>query len=165
MGRFTYEPTLGPGQYRRTLYTFWRRSSAPTFLFDSAMRRTCEVLPRRTNTPLHALTLLNDVTALESARTLAEKILGKHSDANVDRRLEAMFQTVLSRTPKVDELEILRRERRQAHSYYSKNPRAAKAFVTVGQLTEFSGVSEVELASDTLMASLILNLDESITHE
>ncbi len=165
MGRFTYEPTLGPGQYRRTLYTFWRRSSAPTFLFDSAMRRTCEVLPRRTNTPLHALTLLNDVTALESARTLAEKILGKHSDANVDRRLEAMFQTVLSRTPKVDELEILRRERRQAHSYYSKNPRAAKAFVTVGQLTEFSGVSEVELASDTLIASLILNLDESITHE
>ena len=56
MGRFTYKPSIGPAQYRRTLYAFRRRSSAPTFLFDAAMRRTCEVTPRRTNTPLHALT-------------------------------------------------------------------------------------------------------------
>ncbi len=165
MGRFTYEPTLGPGQYRRTLYTFWRRSSAPTFLFDSAMRRTCEVEPRRTNTPLHALTLLNDVTALESARTLAEKVLGRQSDENVEVRLNDMFQSVLSRKPSASEIAILGREHRKAHAYYSQNPSAAKAFVSVGQLADVSDVSEIELAADTLMASLILNLDESITHE
>jgi hypothetical protein len=72
MGRFTYRPSVGPAQYRRTLYAFWRRSSAPTFLFDSAQRRVCEVGIRRTNTPLHALTLLNDATMLEAARVLAE---------------------------------------------------------------------------------------------
>ena len=165
MGRFTYEPTLGPGQYRRTLYTFWRRSSAPTFLFDSAMRRTCEVVPRRTNTPLHALTLLNDVTALESARTLAEKVLGEQVDAEVDARLKNMFQTVLIRTPNADEIAILQREHQKALLYYSNNPGVARQFVSVGQLADISAGSEIALAADTLMASLILNLDESITHE
>jgi hypothetical protein len=165
MGRFTYEPTLGPGQYRRTLYTFWRRSSAPTFLFDSAMRRTCEVVPRRTNTPLHALTLLNDVTALESARTLAEKVLRQRSDTTVEVRLKAMFEAVLYRKPSMNEVAILEREHRKAHAYYSQNASAAKTFLSVGQLADASGVSEIELAADTLMASLILNLDESITHE
>ena len=165
MGRFTYEPTLGPGQYRRTLYTFWRRSSAPTFLFDSAMRRTCEVVPRRTNTPLHALTLLNDVTALEAARTLAEQTWGETRDASVERRLKTMFMSVLSRLPKEKELAILQREHRMARSYYSGDPRAAKTFVSVGQLSDVEGVSEIDLAADMLIASLIMNLDESITHE
>ncbi|MGB1816789.1 MAG: DUF1553 domain-containing protein, partial [Rubripirellula sp.] len=165
MGRFTYEPTLGPGQYRRTLYTFWRRSSAPTFLFDSAMRRTCEVVPRRTNTPLHALTLLNDVTALEAARTLAEQTWGETRDASVERRLKTMFMSVLSRLPKEKELAILQREHRMARSYYSGDPKAAKTFVSVGQLSDVEGVSEIDLAADMLIASLIMNLDESITHE
>lgn len=165
MGRFTYESTLGPGQYRRTLYTFWRRSSAPTFLFDSAMRRTCEVVPRRTNTPLHALTLLNDVTALEAARTLAGKVLGQHSKAKVDLRLKGMFQAVLSRLPNEDELAILTREHHAAHTYYRQNLSAAKALVSVGQLPEVESVYVVDLAADMLTASLIMNLDESITHE
>ena len=165
MGRFTYEPTLGPGQYRRTLYTFWRRSSAPTFLFDSAMRRTCEVVPRRTNTPLHALTLLNDVTALESARSLAEKVLRDKPDATIDLRLNGIFQAVLSRTPSASEMAILQREHQKAYLYYLRDPLAAKAFVSVGQLPQVKGVSEVDLAADMLMASLILNLDESISHE
>ncbi|MFK7778211.1 MAG: PSD1 and planctomycete cytochrome C domain-containing protein, partial [Gimesia sp.] len=67
MGRYRYEPSQGAAQYRRSLYAFWRRSSAPTFLFDSAQRRVCEVRSRRTNTPLQALTLLNDVTILEAS--------------------------------------------------------------------------------------------------
>ena len=74
MGRFSYEPSIGSAQYRRTLYAYWRRTAAPTFLFDSAQRRVCEVGMRRTNTPLHALTLLNDVTMLESSRALAESV-------------------------------------------------------------------------------------------
>lgn len=165
MGRFTYVPTMGPGQYRRTLYTFWRRSSAPTFLFDSAMRRTCEVVPRRTNTPLHALTLLNDITALEAARNLAEQ--GWEPDRNTiaQARLKRMFQMVLSRLPLQEEFTILQREHEKAMSYYAQNPDAATELITVGQLPDPVGVPVEKIAADMLAASLILNLDESITHE
>ena len=165
MGRFTYVPTMGPGQYRRTLYTFWRRSSAPTFLFDSAMRRTCEVVTRRTNTPLHALTLLNDITALESARSLAEQAWKQEVSTSVEARLEGMFQVVLSRVPLKEEILILQREHQIAMSYYVQNQDAAKKLITVGQLSDPVGVPVVELAADMLTASLIFNLDESITHE
>ncbi len=165
MGRFTYESTLGPGQYRRTLYTFWRRSSAPTFLFDSAMRRTCEVVPRRTNTPLHALTLLNDLTALEAARSLAERTRLANSSADAEQHLNQMFRTVLSRSPTDQEREVLVREYRQAQGYYQANVSAAKSLTSVGQLPEASESTISELAAQMMMASMILNLDEAMTHE
>jgi hypothetical protein len=75
MGRFTYEPSPGSARYRRMLYSFWRRSSAPAFLFDQAQRRVCEVRARRTNTPLQALTLLNDEAILEAAHALSGRFL------------------------------------------------------------------------------------------
>ncbi|MEE2935182.1 MAG: PSD1 and planctomycete cytochrome C domain-containing protein [Planctomycetota bacterium] len=165
MGRFKYESTLGPGQYRRTLYTFWRRSSAPTFLFDSAMRRTCEVVPRRTNTPLHALTLLNDLTALEAARSLAERTLMDSSSTDVERKLSQMFHAVLSRFPSDHERQVLVREYRQAKDYYQTNVAAAKKLTSVGQLPEPNESTISELAAKMMMASMILNLDEAISHE
>ena len=68
MGKLHYEPTEGPEQYRRTIYAFWRRSRPPAFLFDVAQRRVCEVGTLSTNTPLQVLTLMNDLSYLESAR-------------------------------------------------------------------------------------------------
>jgi len=165
MGRFTYQPSIGPAQYRRTLYTFWRRTSAPTFLFDTAMRRSCEVLPRRTNTPLQALTLLNDTTALEAARRLAEKGLADNPADLPMQRLSQMFQDVLSRLPTEDEKRILRREYDQAKQYYDANREAAEALTTVGQLLPPAVQRASDLAAEMLLASMILNLDESITHE
>ena len=165
MGRFTYKPTLGPGQYRRTLYTFWRRSSSPTFLFDSAMRRTCEVVPRLTNTPLHALTLLNDVTALESARTLAERGWQNNPEMTAESRIKAMFQTVLCRKPTQREFAVLMREYEMTHRYYEQHVAAALAVTSVGQLPDVDNARAIDVASEMLIASLILNLDESITHE
>jgi len=144
MGRFTYRPSLGPAAHRRTLYAFWRRSSAPTFLFDSAMRRTCEVTPRRTNTPLHALTLLNDKTALDAARALA--VYG----------VNEIYRRVLSRDATPVELEICERQRQKALEFYKTDPAAAQ---------EFSGGGDAEKAAMTLVANLILNLDEALTHE
>jgi len=165
MGRFTYEPSIGPAQYRRTLYTFWRRSSAPTFLFDSAMRRTCEVVPRRTNTPLHALTLLNDTTALEAARRLAEKQLADSSLDGFEQRLHHMFQTVLSRPPSGDERKVLYRGYQSAIQYYGDHPDEAQSLTGVGQLRPVAKEQAGMLAAEMLQASMILNLDESITHE
>lgn len=165
MGRFTYQPSLGPSQYRRTLYNFWRRSSAPTFLFDSAMRRTCEVTPRRTNTPLHALTLLNDTTSLESARSLAEKSLDADSVVSSTEQLKRLFKSVLCRLPNEAELEVLNREYERSARYYADNSAAATTLTTVGQLEPPEQSRAANLAATMIVANLILNLDETITHE
>ncbi len=163
MGRFTYQPSVGAAQYRRTLYAFWRRSSAPTFLFDSAQRRVCEVRTRRTNTPLHALTLMNDLSMLEAARELAANAIGKTTDERP--RLAAIFDPIMGRPPEARESDVLSREYRRALKQYREQPEAAAAFVSRGQFRVKPGDDAAELAAGMLTASLILNLDEAITRE
>jgi hypothetical protein len=125
------------------LYAFWRRTIAPTFLFDSAQRRSCEVRNSRTNTPLQALTLLNDQTYLEASRTLAA--LGTAE----------IFERVLSRRPDASEAAVLEREYKKALAFYSAKPSESAKLAGGGP----------ELAARMVVASLILNLDEAITHE
>ena len=150
MGRFTYRPSEGPAQYRRTLYAFWRRTIAPTFLFDSAQRRSCEVRTSRTNTPLQALTLLNDETYLEAAQTLAAL------------PLPAIFEKVLHRPPSAPELATLTQQYNQALAHYRKHPADAAKLLRSGHALTPPTPSR---AAAMLVASLILNLDEAITHE
>lgn len=150
MGRFTYEPSQGAAQYRRTLYAFWRRSIAPTFLFDSAQRRVCEVAMTRTNTPLQALTLLNDQTIMEASQALAKRML----TATPEKRLPMLYQAVLSREPTAKELSVLQRELDRASKHYREHPEDARKLKTTH-----------ELAAHALVATLVLNLDEAITHE
>jgi hypothetical protein len=149
MGRFTYVPSQGAAQHRRTLYAFWRRSIAPTFLFDSAQRRVCEVSMTRTNTPLQALTLLNDQTMMEAARSLAEQMLATPTD-----RLQLLYKAVLTRQATPSELSVLQRELDRALNHYRAHPADAVKLE-----------STPELAAHTLIANLVLNLDEAITHE
>jgi hypothetical protein len=150
MGRFTYEPSQGAAQYRRTLYAFWRRSIAPTFLFDSAQRRVCEVAMTRTNTPLQALTLLNDQTIMEASQALAKRMLA----SKAEERLPILYQAVLSREPTAKELSVLKRELDRASTHYREHPEDARKLKTTP-----------ELAAHALVATLVLNLDEAITHE
>jgi hypothetical protein len=150
MGRFTYEPSQGAAQHRRTLYAFWRRSIAPTFLFDSAQRRVCEVGMNRTNTPLHALTLLNDETIKEASQALAKRLLA----AKPEERLTKLYEAILSRQPTAKERAVLLRELERALNHYRQHPEDARKLQTTP-----------ELAAHTLLATLVLNLDEAITHE
>ena len=150
MGRFRYDPSEGAAQYRRTLYSFWRRTIAPTFLFDSAQRRSCEVRTSRTNTPLQALTLLNDETYLEASQTLASLPL---------RRI---FERVLHRPPDASETAILNRQYQTALKHYQANPKDAASLLASGKSTTNP---TAQRAATMLVASLILNLDEAITHE
>ncbi len=160
MGRFTYRPSVGPAQYRRTLYAYWRRSSAPTFLFDSSQRRVCEVRTRRTNTPLQALTLLNDQTMLESSRVLAE------TAQTESRPLRWMARRVLGRQISTDEQRVFQREHAKAVALYAVRPDEAKALLTTGQQHAPDGRDQwPSLAANMLVASMLLNLDEAITHE
>lgn len=159
MGRFTYEPSEGPAQYRRTLYAFWRRSIAPTFLFDSAQRRSCEVRSSRTNTPLQALTLLNDENYLEASRALAALAITKPDP------LREMVRRVLSRDPRDAEIAILTRERDRALAHYRAHPEDAVKFLSRGHFKPATNLPAPELAAHTVVASLLFNLDEAITHE
>ncbi|NDB06518.1 MAG: DUF1553 domain-containing protein, partial [Acidimicrobiia bacterium] len=161
MGRFKYEPSEGTAQYRRTLYAFWRRSIAPTFLFDSAQRRSCEVRNGRTNTPLQALTLQNDLTYLEASQAIAADILRTAGDAG---RLQALARKVLSRDFNDREAAPLGKALEKARSHYRAHPADAAKFLKIGQRDPV-GADLPELAAWTVIASLALNLDEAITRE
>jgi hypothetical protein len=151
MGRFTYEPSQGAAQYRRTLYAFWRRSIAPTFLFDSAQRRVCEVAMTRTNTPLQALTLLNDETIMEASQALAKRMLA----AKTEDRLQLLYQAVLSAPT----------EREGASPCSNANSTALWPITAQHPEDARKLKTTPELAAHTLVATLVLNLDEAITHE
>ena len=162
MGRFKYESSEGPAQYRRTLYAFWRRSIAPTFLFDTAQRRTCEVRLPRTNTPLQALTLMNDATFLEASQALAVAALAEKGDA---ARIQSLYRRVLSREADDRESALVGSTVMKARETYRADPEAAQKFLRVGQRKLPPGTDPAELAAWTLAASMLLNLDEAITHE
>jgi len=170
MGRYTYNPSLGDAQYRRTVYAFWRRSSAPTFLFDSAQRRVCEVRQYRTNTPLQALTLMNDDSILDASKAIAAATL--KSSTQPEERLQLMSRKILSRELKPEELQALQGSLQKAMAYYQENPRRAEEFLTVGQAMSKGGgeksdeqISHPEQAAYMMISNLLFNLDESITRE
>ena len=169
MGRFKYEPSEGAAQYRRSLYAFWRRSIAPTFLFDSAQRRVCEVRTPRTNTPLQALTLLNDENFLEAARALAADML--RAGRKPEAQLAEIYRRILARPPNAQEAAVLQREFERALSVYRAKPEDAAVFVSGTGVSPLRGVKGTllspspELAAYTVVASLVFNLDEAMTHE
>ena len=164
MGRFKYEPSLGPSQYRRTLYAFWRRAIAPTFLFDNAQRRVCEVRSHRTNTPLQALTLLNDETFREAARVLGAHAL-QQGGVSKRGRLEWLSLAVLSRAPRPSEWPVLEQALEKALAHYRRAPDDAKALLASGQAPLPPEPVFPEVAAYSVAASLLFNLDEALTHE
>ncbi len=165
MGRYAYLPSLGDAQYRRTVYAFWRRSSAPTFLFDSAQRRVCEVRQYRTNTPLQALTLLNDESILDASKAISKKLL--LSSMSEEERLQSMSRQILSREQSPEELEALKSSLHKTQEYYQANPESAEEILKIGQEMDHGGegINNTDQAAYMLVASLLFNLDEAITHE
>lgn len=165
MGRFKYEPTEGAEQYRRSIYAFWRRSAAPTFLFDSAQRRVCEVRTVRTNTPLQALTLLNDLTYLETSQALAARVLVDGSAVDTPQRLDRMWRLALARPPEPSELVVLAREFERARTHYAAHPADARRWLAHGQLPVDPKMDPIKLAAYAVVASLVLNLDEAMSRQ
>jgi hypothetical protein len=161
-----YKQDHGPDLYRRSLYTFWKRTIAPPSMvtFDAAGREACIVRKARTNTPLQALTLMNDVTFVEAARVLAQTVLMKGGRA-ADDRLTLAFRLVTARKPRPLELKILRAGLEEHLVHYRKDRATALKLVSAGESRRDERLEVGELAAYTAMASLILNLDEAITKE
>lgn len=159
-----YQQDKGDSLYRRSVYTFWRRIVGPTLFFDTGARQTCTVKQTRTNSPLHALATLNDVTFVEAARALAERVLTS-AETTEDGRLALAFRRVLARKPNAKELTILRAGLKRLREQYAADPDAARKLLAVGQSKRNEKLDVTEHAAWAGLCNMILNLDEALTKE
>jgi hypothetical protein len=159
-----FEQDHGADLYRRTMYTFWKRSVPPPNLntLDAPSREVCTVRRERTNTPLQALVLLNDPTFVEAARNLAEKTMLHGGDQPRDR-VDYAFERVAARTPNERETAILLAEFDKQRASFAEEPDAAVDLLQVGESQRNDELDAVDHAAWTSVALLILNLDEAVT--
>ncbi|HEX8312563.1 MAG TPA: DUF1553 domain-containing protein, partial [Chthoniobacteraceae bacterium] len=158
---FTYPASSGTDLYRRSIYTFWRRTIGPANMFDAANRQTCNVRPALTSTPLHALTTLNDLTWAEAARVLAERSM--KAGADLDARLTFAFRRVLARPPTERDLAALRRTYERQHVIYQADAPAAAQLIKVGTAPRDEQLGSSEHAAMTAVCLALFNLDEALT--
>ena len=160
-----YVQDKGEQLYRRSLYTFWKRSSPPPsqMNFDAAGREACVVRESRTNTPLQALDLMNDVTYLEASRKLAERVMNER--ASVDERIGLAFRLATARPPTVREINLLREAFSSYADDYKSDLEAARTYLSQGESPRDEKLDVGELAAYSALASLLLNMDETITKE
>jgi hypothetical protein len=159
-----YTQSHGRDLYRRTMYTFWKRTSPPPTLvtFDAPDRETCTVRRSRTNTPLQALVLLNDPTYVEASRKLAERML-LEGGKTTDDRITFAFRLALARKPAPAELEVLRQIFREDLAKYQSDKPAALKLLSVGESPRDPKLDTAEVAAWSTVAGVILNLDEAVT--
>lgn len=156
----------GESLYRRSMYTFWKRTIAPPSMmtFDASGREMCSVRESRTNTPLQALTLMNEVTYVEAARVLAQRVMTE-GGATPAERIALAFRLALARPPKPVEAGILLAGYEQYLTRFRSDTKGADSLLRVGEFPRNEKLDTAELAAYTAVASLILNLDEAITKE
>ena len=161
-----YPQDHGEDLHRRSLYTFWKRTIAPPSMmnFDSPSREACTVRETRTNTPLQALNLMNDVTFLEAARKLAERLM-REGGATTNQRLNYAYRLVLNRPPTPKELTLLEAAYARSAKRYNASPADAIKLLDQGEATLPRKLPRTELAAWTTLSSMILNLDETITRQ
>ncbi len=165
-----YEQAKGEGLWRRSLYTYWKRTLlSPTMsAFDASPREFCTVKETRTNTPLQSLNLMNDVTYVEAARLLAERMLtegGPKNSEDATARLAWGFRVVTSRFPTPAEQQVLLRNLQKQQTYFAAQPDEARKLLATGERRNRAKLSANEVAAYAMVASLLLNTDEAITKQ
>ena len=160
-GKKQYVPDTGEKLRRRSLYTFWRRISAPPMIFDNAKRETCEVGVYRTNSPLHALATLNDPLYLECARALAYRALA----LDPSNPLDTAFTLITCRQPTDRESQAIATLHQDALDHFQGKPEEVQALLSAGELPISKTIApEIQAALTTTLLSL-LNTDEALTRE
>jgi hypothetical protein len=165
-GESPYVQEKGPGLYRRSVYIYRKRTvphPAMTTL-DASSREVCQVKRARTDTPLQALELLNDVSYVEAARRLAERMLTE-GGRTPEERITFAFRRATARIPTAVELGVLAQGLNRQEQRFRGDPGAAERFIRNGESALDAKINPVELAAYTAMAGVILNLDETITKE
>ena len=160
-----YTQSQGADLYRRSMYTFWKRTVPPASMaiFDAPDRETCTVRRTPTNTPLQALVLMNDPTYIEAARKLAERLMAEERYTSDEQFVRQAFLSIVSRPPEHVELQALLRLLDQQRAAFAKDLAAADSLLQVGESRTITDVSPKELAAGTVVVSVILSLDEAIS--
>ncbi len=159
-------PDKGAGLYRRSLYTFWKRTAPPPVMvtFDASTREVCTPKRESTATPLQALVLMNGPQYVEAARALGERLMTEPPpEANDDARLDIAFRLCTSRLPGDEEREILRRLLAEQRAHFTRHPAEAAKLLKVGQKPADPALDPAELAAWTALAQGLLNYDETYT--
>lgn len=157
-----YKMDKGDKLYRRSLYTFWKRTVPPPSMaiFDAPTRDFCMVKRETTSTPLQALVLLNDPQIIEAARVLAYQAI--ENEENLENRLKFMFQLATSRLPKKTELTTLKNYFHEENTRFQKEEKAAENLLQTGVYPQKKLLTNSEMAAYAMVATVIFNLDESI---
>lgn len=160
----TYYQDSGDNLYRRSIYTFWKRTVPPPGMttFDAAMRTHPTVQREHTSTPLQALHTLNDPIYIESSRLLAERML-REGGESLDEQIIFAFRAAVSRKPNRQELDILRELFEEEYQTYKDDPGLAEQLLKVGEFPADKQLSPVDVAARTILTNAIFNLDETIT--
>ncbi len=161
-----YVQDTGDSLYRRSLYTYWKRTAAPPYMinFDSPNREVCTVWENRTDSPLQALNLMNDVEFLEASRKLAERLLTE-AGASKEERIDYAFRLVLAKAPSAGQRDILTKAAANFLHNFQRDPEAAKQLLKQGESPGRAGLDAAELAAWTSVSSILLNLDEVINKQ
>ncbi len=160
-GLTSYQTDSGDALYRRSLYTFWKRTVPPPAMmtFDAASRDLCEVDRQKTNTPLQALVMMNDPQVLEASRVLAYKALSAHQ--NDQDRLIFAFEKILGRNPSEEEKNVLESFLEAEQTRFAEAPDQAREYLDVGQYPQENQTPEA--AAFMSVINTIFNLDEAIS--
>jgi len=159
----SYTPDKGENLYRRSLYTFWKRTAPPPMMttFDASERNTCVVRRQPTSTPLQALVLLNDPQMLEAARRIGERALKENAASTADQ-ITLTFRLLTGRAPTTRELRVLEKLRAEQLTLFRANRADAETMLKIGESAFDPKLDRAELAAAASVASAVMNFDEAI---
>jgi len=163
MGNPHYDQGRGPDLYRRSLYTFWKRTVPhPAMItFDAAERNVCIVRRQSTSTPLQALALLNDPQLVEAGRHLGQRML-KEGGRSLDEQVSWLFRQVTGRRPTQKETTVLKRLYEEQHELFTADPQGTAKLLGVGEAKNDPKLGKPELAASAVLALTVLNHDEAV---
>jgi hypothetical protein len=158
-----YKQDKGDALYRRSIYVFFKRTAPPPFMstFDAPNREQFCTRRERSNTPLQALQLMNDIQHVEAARALASRMMTEGGVTPAER-IGFAFKVVLSRAADAEEVKIIEAQLKEHLARYAKDVEAAKKLIATGESKSRSDLAPAELAAWTMIANTVMNLDETI---
>jgi len=163
-GTATFQRDVGEGSHRRSLYTYWKRTSPPPAMLtlDAAKRDICAVKRQATATPLQALVLLNDPQYVEAARALAGHAMTQ-AEASTGEQLAFMFRTLTSRVASEQESRLLQAAYDEQYDYFLAQPESAQQLLAIGDAPAEENLDPAKLAALSMVAETVMNFEEAVT--